>query len=464
MKILQISTADIAGGAESVAFSLFNGYRSLGHNSWLIVGQKNTDDRDVLILPRKSVIPSFISKKILKFRGSNGAKRIIENLSDPRYLLQQRRGHENFNFPGSWRILDLTPGKPDIVHCHNLHGLFLSLGGYFDLRMLKWLSRQKPVILTMHDAWLLSGHCAHSFECDRWKTGCGQCPDLTIYPSIRRDATALNWQRKHEIYKESRLYISTPSNWLMQKVEQSMIVPSIVESRVIPNGVDLNIFHPTNKQVVREKLGLSQDAKILLFSANGIRRNIWKDFRTLRSAIALIANRLPDSKIVFIALGEKAPREQIGQAEVRFISFQAEKDQVANYYQAADIYIHAALADTFPNSILEALACGTPVVATAVGGITEQVKGLSFGDHSGLESFEASEATGILVPEKDDKLMAMGIENLLKNELLRNQLSVNAAKDARLRFGLERQVNNYLDWFVEILDQKKVSAWNRIFE
>jgi len=87
-------------------------------------------------------------------------------------------------------------------------------------------------VLTLHDAWLLAGHYAHSFDCNYWKIGCGSCPDLSIYPVIRRDATAYNWQRKAEIYRTSRLYAFTPSQWLMDWVNQSMLKPGAVASKV----------------------------------------------------------------------------------------------------------------------------------------------------------------------------------------------------------------------------------------
>jgi glycosyltransferase involved in cell wall biosynthesis len=331
--------------------------------------------------------------------------------------------------------LDLPTQHPEIIHCHNLHG------GFFDLGVLPWLSQQSPVIMTCHDTWLLSGHCAYSLDCERWKIGCGCCPYLSIYPSMRQDETDYNWQRKQAIYAKSRFHLATPSRWLMQKVEQSMLAPAVVEGRVIPNGVDLSVFHPADKQGVREVLGVPQDARVLLFTAVTIRHNIWKDYQTIRGAIARVAERLPGQRVLFLALGEEAPTERIGQAEVRFIPYQKELETVARYYQAADIYLHAARADTFPNTVLEALACGTPVVATAVGGIPEQVK---------------DDVTGRLVPPGDAEAMAEAIIILLTDEALRRRLGYDAGQDAQIRFGLSRQVDAYLEWYGAIVERQNV--------
>lgn len=443
MKILQVSTADIAGGAESVAWRLFEAYRRLGYSSWLAVGVKRTTDHDVLLIPNN------------KFRTSWWTLF--------RRWIRRGLGHEDFDFPGTWHILDLPPRRPDILHCHNLHGPIAPGGGYFDLQALPQLSQHVPTVLTLHDCWLLTGHCAHPFNCERWKTGCGQCPDLSIYPAIRRDATAYNWQRKRNIYAKSRLYVVTPSKWLMQKVKQSILAPAILEARVIPNGVDLSIFRPADKQAVRAALGLPQDARILLFSANGIRRNIWKDYQTLRTAVALVADELKMSNILFIALGEDAPPEQIGQAVAQFVPYQKDPVMVARYYQTADLYIHAARADTFPNTVLEALACGTPVVATAVGGIPEQVKGLRLTPVTGkpiapeFNAYTPEEATGILVRQGDAIAMAEAIITLLKDKELRQRLGENAARDARERFDLDRQVEVYLSWYKDLVLQRLTS-------
>jgi glycosyltransferase involved in cell wall biosynthesis len=409
----------------------------------MLVGHNTIHDPDVIQIPNDLHLDNwakFWIKAGFSFTpligvipGAGMLRNILADVvGQPKRWLDQRRGIEDFNYPGSSHILELLPERPDIIQCHNLHG------GYFDLRVLPCLSRQLPVVLTLHDAWLLSGHCAHSFDCDRWKTGCGNCPDLDIYPSIQRDATAYNWRRKQEIYAKSRLYVVTPSIWLMKKVDQSMLAPSILEAKVIPNGVDLSIFHPSDKLAVRAALGIPQDATVLLFTANGIRQNIWKDYQTMRTAVEKVAERFRGKGILFFALGEDAPSEQIGKAEVRFIPPQNDPEVVVRYFQAADIYLHAARADTFPNTVLEALACGTPVVATAVGGIPEQVE---------------DGVSGFLTPQGDAEAMASCIERLLNDNGLRQKMGVLAAESVHKKFDLERQVREYLTFYGQVLEK-----------
>lgn len=445
LKILQINTAERRGGAETVASNLHDAYRNKGHASWLAVGDKRSEDPHVFEIPTlfgasgwertwqglEQALYSWDGKR----RGLKQLHRILRTLAEPQHFLAWSQGIEDFDFPGTWRILDSCPDPPDIVHCHNLHS------NYFDLRALPSLSRSVPLVLTLHDAWLLSGHCAHSFDCERWKSGCGSCPDLTIYPSVRRDATAFNWERKREIYSRSRFYAATPSQWLMRRVEMSILAPAIVDARIIPNGVDRSVFHPASREQVRSVLGIPSEARMLMFAANGIRPNVFKDFTTMRSAVALVAQRLLKEEILFVALGEDAPSERIDGAEVRFVPYEHDAREVARYYQAADVYVHAARADNFPLTVLEALACGVPVVATNVGGIPEQV---------------VDGQTGFLVPPSDAESMARAIETLLSDDALRQSFSTQAAKDASERFDLNRQAEEYLRWYREILE-----SWGR---
>jgi glycosyltransferase involved in cell wall biosynthesis len=460
LRILQVSTCDIAGGAEKVAWDLFGSYRALGYDSWLAVGTKRSEDPNVIAIPRFNSENPWgrfwlgLETRLQSQEGNGRAvgllRTLLRMIANPRPGLEFRFGMENFNYPGSHRLLHLARHHPDIIHCHNLHG------AYFDLRALPWLSRRAPLVMTLHDAWLLSGHCAHSFACERWKSGCGNCPDLGIYPAINRDATAHNWRRKRAIYRKSRLFVATPSRWLMGKVEQSILAPAIERGRVIPYGVNLNLFRTAPKEKARADLALPQDAEIVLFTANGIRRNIFKDYQSMREAIARVGATPMNRPFIFLALGESGPTERIGEAEVRFIPYQRDAAAVAHYYQAADVYLHSAKVDTFPNAVLEALACGTPVIGSAVGGIPEQVKALEVigAAPQGItrcETFPMEEATGLLVAPGDAEAIASGIRRLLANPSLRACLGRNAAKDARQRFDLRREVESYVGWYEELL-------------
>lgn len=454
LRILQVSTSDIGGGAERIGWQLFQAYRKRGFPSWIAVGIKRSNDSDVFIIPNdahQNGLTRLLLQavdRVARFRSPGlrqALRRGAELLSKPGRFAAYRRGEEDFDFPGTPFILDLPPQRPDILHCHNLHR------NYFDLRALPGLSAQVPIVLTLHDAWLLSGHCAHSFDCVRWQTGCGVCPDLTIHPPIKRDATAFNWRRKRDIYARSRFYVAAPSRWLMDKVAGSMLAPAMVESRVIPNGMDLSVFcPPRDRQAVRAELGIPPDTPLLLFVASGIRNNIWKDFQTLRAVVGQVSERLDGRDVLFLALGEDAPSERVGSAWVRFIPYQESPEKVAHYYQAADVYVHAARVDTFPNTVIEALACGVPVVATAVGGIPEQIRSLE-----AIPAYGADEATGILVRADDAEAMTAAVVRLLTDEPLRRQLGNNAARDARQRFDLERQVDAYLEWYREIVSNMK---------
>jgi len=447
MRIVQINSYDGAGGAEKIAYQLHLHYQERGYGSWLIVGEKLVGGNNVLEIPgRRNQWLLSLREKIQAlpaFRGKSRLENLLEDMSLPLInRLRRAAGMEDFEFPKSRMIGKLLPEKPDLYHAHNLHR------DYFDLRYLSKLSRIRPLLITMHDAWLLSGHCAHSFECERWKIGCGMCPDLSIYPEIKRDATAYNWKRKQKIYKNSLIYLACPSRWLLDKAEISILKPSLQISRVIPNGVDLSIFTPANKKSSRAGLGLPQDARIVLSIGNELVNNPWKDYATMQAAFRL-AGRDSDKRQLFLVVGQELPTRLMDNLEIRFIPPTNDPVQVALYYQSADIYLHAARADTFPTTVLEALACGCPVIATRVGGIPEQVM---------------DGETGFLVPPADPVAFSNYIRLLFDNTNLRHRLADNAAKYALQNFGLKKMVDSYLAYYNEILQHwvtKTSQGWQK---
>jgi len=443
MRILTVNTTDARGGAAVIASTLHRAYRQKGIQVKMAVGTRSGEDPDVLTIPNTAKVNS--DRNWLLQCGQGLQKRpntprtlcrLIRFAADPRLTFDLLRGIENFHFPGSWHLLDLEGWRPDVIHCHNLHG------GYFDLRALPWLSRQVPVVLTLQDAWLLSGHCAHSFDCERWTAGCGKCPDLNIYPSIRRDATSFNWKRKQRIFAKSRVYVATPCRWLTRKVQESLLVPAISQLRVIPNGVDLKVFHPGAKAQARATLMLPERCDVVCFAAESLKQNVFKDYATLRKALEIIAAQRTE-RLLFVALGAEGATERIGEVEIRFAR-ETSRERVAIYYQASDIYVHAAKADTLPTALIEAQACGVPAVASAVGGIPEIIE---------------DRRTGLLVPPKDPNAMADAIVQLLGNEEMRSHFAVAAVKSMRDRFDAEAQVDAYLDFYESA--RKDHAAWTK---
>lgn len=357
---------------------------------------------------------------------------VLDRIGEPFRWMDIYRGKEDFCFPGTWHLLDSCSPKPDIIHCHNLHG------GYFDLRALPWLSTQAPLVLTLHDAWLFSGHCAHSLECSKWRTGCEICGDLSLFPPIKRDAAAFNWRRKRDILAGCRLYVSAPCNWLLEKAKSSILAPSIIEARAIPNGVDLAVFRSDEREAARRSLSIPDDAIVLLFAGKDVRNNVWKDFAAVEAAVGALAGAARNEHLLFICLGDSGPQKNVGNVTLMFVPFEKDETSVARYFKAADVYLHPSRADTFPTTIIEAFACAVPVVASNVGGIPEQVD---------------DGVNGFLVEPGDTASFVRKIELLVKNSELRSTMGRASEQAARSRFNVEHQAEAYLSWFRSILNQ-----------
>ena len=441
-QIAYFSTSDQAGGAEWIASLLHLGMRARGHESTLFVGQKRGDDEGTVeLVPRqghrrlaRSLLESSRRLAIDGRAPSSLVARKLARLLEIDRWAKWKMGLEDFAYPESRLALDAFPFRPQLVHGHNLHG------GYFDLRDLSRLSSHIPTVLTLHDEWLYTGHCAYTLDCQRGRIECGECPSLATYPAVSRDATRYNLRRKGSIYRKSHLHVATPSHWLMERVESSILAPALQQRRVIPYGIELSVFHPGDRQAARQRLGIPAEALVVLYLANRGRANPFKDFETMEAAIASIGSRRWHCEIIFLCVGQAGPAESVGSAKVISLGYTAVREEVAGYYQAADLFVHAAKADNFPLTIMEAMACGLPVVATAVGGIPEQVE---------------EGRTGWLVPLRDVEALVARVSQLIEQPAVRQTMGRAAAEKAATTYALERMVSSYEDWYTEILDQER---------
>jgi glycosyltransferase involved in cell wall biosynthesis len=437
MNILQVNTYDVGGGAEKIAMDLQRFYMSLGLDSKLMVGQTKTNLSSVYEIPptRWFQFWNDVDKMLVKshLKGSYRLHNLVKQIKAPHYKHARKLGEENYHYPESRRLVTKLSDGVDVIHMHNLHT------EYFDLRILPSVSKKKPTLITMHDEYLFTGHCASTLGCERWRIGCGECPHLDIYPAVNTDNTRYNWSRKRKIFSKSQLTLVTPSIWLAHRARESLLSPLPV--KVIPNGIDLNIFKPSSQAIACTELGLDQDAFIILYTAAGGRNNPFKDYDMMDRVIARLQKQTFNKPVILMALGGGQSRKAVING-VSMIEkpFENNPKHVAKHYQACDLYIHTAKADNAPLVILEAMACGKPIVATNAGGIPELVR---------------EGETGHTVPIGDDQAMTEKIINLINDPDRLRQFGENAARIAKENYGLDRMVNNYLVLYQELIDGKQ---------
>ena len=451
-QIVQVNLQADRGGDGRIVSSLRDRYQALGYSTSLLVGRGAVPPGGNLLQQdayrsrwarawlgdgERKTVPGMRRSRFVKLKSW---------IAEPRRRRRVRDGYEDFEFPATLpEISRAIRGGPSILHLHNLHG------GYFDLRTLPRLSALAPVVLTIHDQWAFTGHCAHSFECDRWTIGCGECPDLTTYPAIPRDRTAENFLTKQAIFARTKLHLAAPSKWLMEKAERSLLWSAIVEKRIIPNGVDTSTFSPGEMEAERIGLDLPTGSRIVLCAGAAARSSRWTNQELFRSTVGYLAHKGP-SDITLVLLGsERSFEERIEGLRVIHRPYEQDVTKVAAYYRASDVYLHPARADTFPTAVLESLACGVPVVATDVGGIPEQITSLLGAGNA--QASPRTKATGVLVDPGDATSLGRAIEMLMLDDDLRRSLGENGARKATSEFSINLQAQRYLDWYQEILSE-----------
>ncbi len=396
MNILQINTLDKKGGAAKVAYSLKQELEKRGHETSMFVGRKYSDEKNVKLL---NDVRSFSGK---------ARRKLAYWLAD------------DIDLFSSDHILKTPEFKSaDIIHCHNLHS------NYFNLGTLEKMSAIKPVVWTLHDMWPITAHCAHSFDGALKDSGFFTCPSLDIYPPIAWHNEKYLERRKSRIYKNSSFHIVTPSKWLADKTKESIIKDKPIS--VIYNGIDTSIFKPRNKQECRRSLGLPLDKQIILIVAKGGASNPWKGGNYAQDAIRAFTG---DSRAFFVDLGGDTGQNNNLLKTVGYVNDQT---ILARYYSAADMLLYPSIADNCPLVVLEAQACGLPIVSFNTGGIPELV------DH---------QKTGYIAQYKDVDDLITGIQWILSRSPA-EYATISEAAIAKIssNFSLEKMTGQYLSLY-----------------
>jgi glycosyltransferase involved in cell wall biosynthesis len=406
MKVLHLNFSDLYGGAAIAGYRLHQGLRAQGIDSKLLVERKESGSGSVAPLRRKS----YVEAKVATWSQNFGLS-YISLLS--RSKIEQHPFYQD----------------AEILNFHNLHS------GYFNYLALPKLTREKPAILTLHDMWSFTGHCSYSYDCDRWKTGCGKCPYPETYPSIKFDNTRIEWKLKHRVYDQSNLTIVAPSRWLVDQAKAGLL--SRFDVHHIPYGIDTEAYQPLEPAHCRSLLGIPQDKKVLMFAAFLIGDTRKGSDVLVKALRALPASLKSDVLLLTIGTGSETLSEVVGMPTVNLGHVSHDRLK-AIAYSAADLFLLPTRADNLPLVLQESLACGTPMVSFKVGGVPDVVR---------------HQVTGYLASPNDAADLSQGIVELLEDQNLRDQMRQNSRAIALAEYRLQQQADRYIELYRTLLNR-----------
>lgn len=379
MKVVLINTSEDKGGAAIACRRLLAALNKNGAEATMLVGEKRSDVTSVIAVKEKPWV------RRLRFLWERWVVWVNNGFS--------RKNLFTVSLADTGRDISCQPAvrDADVIHLHWINGGFLSLK---DVRKLLHLG--KPVVWTLHDMWMLTGICHHAGACEHYRTVCKDCP-LLRFP-FRYDLSNRVWKKKKEVLAGNRVSFVTCSRWLREKSLQSALLkrqPVIS----IPNPIDTEVFRVTDKRQAREKMGLPPDKYLLLFGAERIDRPM-KGIAYLIEALYALAEKVPQmrDRIGVVIFGKSKTQLPEIPFQVHYTGYINGSEELVAMYNAADVYITPSLEDNLPNTVMEALACGVPVVGFCIGGIPEMV------DH---------QVNGYMAKYKDSEDLMQGIYRVL---------------------------------------------------
>jgi glycosyltransferase involved in cell wall biosynthesis len=414
-KILVIGTTDYIGGAAGVGWALGNEMLKKGLDVKYIVGYKKSNSENVYELKKN---------KLLSFLESKSRFNLVSLVRFIRAFFLAN----DIDFGAEKEILEHPWYKEaDLVHCHNLHGNF------FKLRTLNAIASEKPTVWTLHDGWALTAHCAHCYECKRYNNGKHFTPGLNRYGAMLWDNSEYLWDEKKRIYARSpKINVVVPSVWLANVVKSSILKDKPLS--VINNGIDVNVFKPRNKKILRKELGLPKDKTIVAYVAQ------MGTLDPRKGGVYFLETSkhfLNNPNIVFLCIGGIVGNKPVRKDNVIYIPFISDKNKLSHYYSTSDILLFASLAENFPLVTLEAMASGLPVVSFDVGGVKEQVE---------------HRLNGYVAKYKNTNDLINGLEYILdlNKDELRTMKNCNRNKAIK-KYSLKSMTNGYMNLYEKII-------------
>jgi glycosyltransferase involved in cell wall biosynthesis len=412
VKALHLSTSDIGGGAARAAYRLHQGLQKVGVTSQVLVQEKLTNDRTVF------------APKVRLSQGIAHAKLSLDAFP-LKFYRRRAESLVSLQWVPDRVVQNMAQLAPDIITLHWVSGAFIQIETLAKLNC--------PLVWTLHDMWAFTGGCHYTGDCDRYTTSCGQCPQL--HSSTEWDLSRWLWHRKSKAWQHLNLTVVTPSQWLADCARASSLFRDL-RIEVIPNGLDIQQYRPIDQRVARELLHLPQDRHLLLFGSMQGTIDQRKGFHLLQPALQKLSQSIGSKQLSLVVFGEAAETSPELDFEIYYLGKLSDDLSLALTYAAADAFVAPSLQDNLPNTVVEAIACGTPCVAFNIGGMCDLIE---------------HQRNGYLAKPYQIEDLAQGIAWVLESQERHQHLSDRAREKAEQEFGLEIQASRYLALYNEIL-------------
>ncbi|GAB4027252.1 glycosyltransferase family 4 protein [Spirosoma koreense] len=435
MRVTHLSTYHLFGGAAVAANRLHRALQKQIENSpvvesTMLVGTANRLERH---RPAPGVM--YLANNFLAEQTAFG-RFVAERLY---FLPHERDTSVRFQFsPARFgAALDFHPAiqQADLLHLHWINFGFLSLGG---LRSL--FSLGKPIVWTLHDQWAFTGGCHYARGCDHFLEHCQHCPYLKKPAS--QDLSYRVFEQKESLFNQASIHFTPPSQWLASEARRSALIGRFPFT-VIPYAIDQTLFRPLSRAEANARFELpSTDQPRLLFGSANV-TDPRKGFRYFAEALTLLHRQQPDltPEILVFGKGRSYLFDELPYP-VRHLGLLTSEEDTVAAYNAADVMIVPSLEDNLPNTVIESLACGTPVVGFRTGGIPEMI------DH---------QHNGYLAAAGSAQELADGLAFVLTHSQA-DELRINARQSAQDRFSEAVVARQHIDLYQQLIqEQTKMS-------
>lgn len=381
----------------------------------------------------QSKILAPIRKKLEKRR-----RRQIHRLYDTHLANRQQNEHEVFSMarlPES-TTLNWNLDSSDIVHLHWL-AFMVDHSSFFQS-----IPNETPIVWTLHDMAAFTGGCHYSSQCERFRVGCGNCPQV-VSPSTK-DVSADSIIAKKKSLRHKSIHVVAPSRWLIELAKQSPVWPNNTQFSVIHYGLDLKRFRPKDQLASRRALEIKQDVILVGFGADDL-SNHRKGFSHLMEALHIASeHRAPNQPPIELAVfgNGTVPETLARKYKVHSFGFVEDTESLVEIYSACDFVVVPSLEDNQPQVGLESMACGRAVVGFDAGGIPEYVN---------------HDETGLLVEARDNQGLAESILRLAADPEKFGQMGRNSRHKIEQEFEMERQSQRYVELYQGLINTRRRS-------